>query len=47
MRANNIVVLKNGKIEEVGKHEELLKNKGMYKQLWDYQEKSRDWKIVQ
>ena len=40
MRANNIVVLKNGKIEEVGKHEELLKNKGMYKQLWDYQEKS-------
>ena len=39
MRANNIVVLKNGKIEEVGKHEELLKNKGMYKQLWDYQEK--------
>lgn len=47
MRANNIVVLKNGKIEEVGKHEELLKNKGLYKQLWDYQEKSRDWKIVQ
>ena len=47
MRANNIVVLKNGNIEEVGKHEELLKNKGMYKQLWDYQEKSRDWKIVQ
>ena len=47
MRANNIVVLKNGKIEEVGKHEELLKYKGMYKQLWDYQEKSRDWKIVQ
>ena len=47
MRANKIVVLKNGKIEEVGKNEELLKNKGMYKQLWDYQEKSRDWKIVQ
>ena len=46
MSANKIVVLNKGKVEEVGKHEELIKNNGLYKDLWNYQEKSKEWKIV-
>ena len=46
MGANKIVVLNKGKVEEVGKHEELIKNNGLYKDLWNYQEKSKEWKIV-
>lgn len=47
MGADKIVVLNKGKVEEVGKHEELIKNNGLYKDLWNYQEKSKEWKIVQ
>ena len=47
MGADKIVVLNKGKVEEVGKHEELIKNEGLYKDLWHYQEKSKEWKIVQ
>lgn len=47
MSADKIVVLNKGKVEEVGKHEELIKNNGLYKELWNYQEKSKEWKIVQ
>ncbi|MBS6106870.1 ABC transporter ATP-binding protein [Anaerococcus sp.] len=46
MGADKIVVLNKGKVEEVGKHEELIKNNGLYKDLWNYQEKSKEWKIV-
>ena len=46
MGANKIVVLNKGKVEEVGKHEELIENNGLYKDLWNYQEKSKEWKIV-
>ena len=47
MGADKIVVLNKGKVEEVGKHKELIKNEGLYKELWNYQEKSKEWKIVQ
>ena len=47
MGADKIVVLNKGKVEEVGKHEELIKNEGLYKDLWNYQEKSKEWKNVQ
>jgi ATP-binding cassette, subfamily B, bacterial len=33
-RADRIIVIKNGKIEEMGSHEELLKNKGHYYRLY-------------
>jgi len=46
MGADKIVVLNKGKVEEVGKHEELIENNGLYKDLWNYQEKSKEWKIV-
>ena len=31
--ADNLIVLNNGKIECVGKHDELIKNNDIYKQL--------------
>ena len=44
--ANKIVVLDKGKVVELGKHEELLSLGGIYKSLWDYQEKSKHWQIA-
>ena len=43
---NKIVVMDKGKIVEQGKHEELLSLGGVYKSLWDYQEKSKHWQIA-
>ncbi len=37
MRADKIVVMEKGKIVQVGKHEELIKNKGIYRDLWSLQ----------
>ena len=44
--ADKIVVLKEGRIVEQGKQEELLVQGGMYKELWDYQEKVKNWQIT-
>ena len=37
MTADRIIVMKNGKILEQGKHEELLRKNGEYKKLWGLQ----------
>ncbi|MCF7925442.1 MAG: ABC transporter ATP-binding protein/permease [Candidatus Izimaplasma sp.] len=37
MEADKIIVLEEGKISEIGNHEELLKSKGLYSHLWDIQ----------
>ena len=37
IRADNIIVLKQGKIVETGKHTDLLKNSIIYKNLYDRQ----------
>lgn len=41
--ADRIVVLNDGQVVESGKHRELLDNGGLYKELWDAQEASREW----
>ncbi|OQX93506.1 MAG: hypothetical protein B6I17_02445 [Tenericutes bacterium 4572_104] len=35
--ADKIIVLENGKIKESGSHDELIKRKGMYKNIWETQ----------
>jgi subfamily B ATP-binding cassette protein MsbA len=35
--AKNIVVLKDGQIHEIGTHEELIRNKGLYFELYQIQ----------
>jgi ABC-type multidrug transport system fused ATPase/permease subunit len=39
MHANKIIVMDKGKIIQIGKHRDLIKKKGTYKQLWELQEK--------
>lgn len=41
--ADNIIVLKEGKIIEQGNHEELIKNDGWYADVCQEQEKARKW----
>ncbi|OUM70151.1 hypothetical protein PIROE2DRAFT_1840 [Piromyces sp. E2] len=43
--ADNIVVLNDGCIVEQGKHDQLIKNEGIYKRLWDIQEKYKGWTV--
>jgi ATP-binding cassette subfamily B protein len=37
--ADRILVLKNGKLSEIGTHEELLENNGLYAELFNLQAK--------
>ncbi|MCR5798133.1 MAG: ABC transporter ATP-binding protein/permease [Eubacterium sp.] len=43
--ADRIFVLDEGKLVEEGKHEELLKKKGLYHRLFDEYSKSIEWKV--
>ena len=36
-RADKIIVLDKGKIVEIGNHQQLLKNEGLYYKLWSMQ----------
>lgn len=42
---DTIYVLKNGKIEEMGNHEELLNKDGLYKKMWNDYRTSISWKV--
>lgn len=45
--ADQIIVLNNnGGIEEVGKHEELIKTGGMYTRFWKARQHARSWKVT-
>ncbi|XPV54802.1 MAG: ABC transporter ATP-binding protein [Halarcobacter ebronensis] len=43
--ADQIVVFNQGEISEIGKHEDLLENKAIYKKLWDNYEKASQWNL--
>jgi ATP-binding cassette subfamily B protein len=43
--ADQIVVFNEGRIEEKGSHEGLLKNQGLYHVLWTTQEQAKGWKL--
>ncbi|HDM3615864.1 TPA: ATP-binding cassette domain-containing protein, partial [Staphylococcus aureus] len=42
---DQIIVLKDGKIVEKGKHQELMSNQDLYQHLVTLQRKSSDWKV--
>lgn len=43
--ADNILVLDKGQIVEQGRHDELLKQGGLYNRLWTLQQRTEGWKI--
>ncbi|MCV6608237.1 MAG: ABC transporter ATP-binding protein/permease, partial [Campylobacterales bacterium] len=43
--ADNIYVISNKKVLESGKHSDLMKINGKYKEMWDYQNSSKGWSI--
>jgi ATP-binding cassette subfamily B protein IrtB len=45
VHADNIVVLDNGSIVEQGTHDELMRAEGLYRRMWDEQQKVRRWKF--
>ncbi|MEA4877311.1 MAG: ABC transporter ATP-binding protein [Aminobacterium sp.] len=44
-KANKIVVLNNGKIEQIGTHDELSSKRGLYKRMWNAYTKAFDWTL--
>jgi ATP-binding cassette subfamily B protein len=44
-RADKIVVIDQGRVSEEGTHERLLANGGLYKSLWDEQQRIKGWKF--
>ena len=44
-KADKIVVIDEGQIVEEGKHEDLLIAEGLYKSLWDEQQRLKGWKF--
>lgn len=43
--ADQILVFNQGEIVEAGRHDELIENGGLYKELWNSQEKAKTWKV--
>ncbi|HWV72543.1 MAG TPA: ABC transporter ATP-binding protein [Pseudosphingobacterium sp.] len=44
-QADQILVLQEGRMAELGTHEQLLKQAGIYRKMWDIQQKSSGWKL--
>ena len=46
VNADKIIVLKDGKIIEEGRHKELLNKEGLYHKMWNNYNQSVKWKIT-
>jgi ATP-binding cassette subfamily B protein len=45
VNADNIIVLNEGSVVAQGTHEELMQNGALYRNMWDEQQKVRQWKF--
>ena len=43
--ADQILVMNHGKLVEHGKHDDLLRQEGMYHRLWQHHLAARDWRL--
>ena len=43
--SDQIIVFDEGKISEIGKHDELLEKQGIYSKLWRNYEKASSWNL--
>ena len=43
--ADQIIVLDQGEVKEVGTHKALMNNHGLYRHLWDIQQTTAGWQI--
>ena len=43
--ADRIYVLKDGRVEEMGKHDDLLEKNGLYTSMWEEYRKAVNWKV--
>ena len=43
--ADKIIVFNRGEIVEMGKHHQLMQNNGLYRGLWNAQERAKEWRI--
>ena len=45
VNSDQIIVLKDGKLAELGTHEKLMKKKGLYEKLYHIQQESLGWAV--
>ena len=43
--ADQILVVDQGRVVEHGKHNDLLALNGLYKRLWSYRQRAKNWKL--